>query len=72
MMATSRLLLPLLIGAASADVNVRFTADFGGSVTSASIGNCGGAYRAAALAASTGLRIDGGGVAAAWERGGKY
>ena len=65
MMATSRLLLPLLIGAASADVNVRFTADFrprGDSSTSWS--SCaGGAYRAAALAASPGLRIDGGGVA---------
>ena len=64
MMANSRLLLAL-VGAASA-VNVRFTADFPGSVYSTSSSSCrGGAYRAYALAASTGLRIDGGGVAAA-------
>ena len=59
------LLLPLLIGAASADVNVRFTADFTEPVNSTSWSPCGGAYRAEALAASPGLRIDGGGVAAA-------
>ena len=65
MMANSRLMLAL-VGAASADVDVRFTADFPGSVYSTSSSSCrGGAYRAYALAASTGLRIDGGGVAAA-------
>ena len=70
MMANSRLLLAL-VGAASADVTVRFTADFptGTAVTSTGANpwsNCaGGAYRAEALAASPGLRIDGGGVAAA-------
>ena len=64
MMATSLLLL--LLGAASADVDVRFTAGFPGSVYSTTSSSCrGGAYRAYALAASTGLRIDGGGVAAA-------
>ena len=55
------------LGAASADVNVRFTADFSSRVddtSSTSWSSCaGGAYRAAALAASPGLRIDGGGVA---------
>jgi hypothetical protein len=67
MMANLRLLLAL-VGAASADVNVRFTADFPGSVYSSSSSSCeGGAYRAYALAASAGLRIDGGGVAAACE-----
>ena len=64
---SSPLLLALLLGAASADVNVRFTADFSSRVddtSSTSWSSCaGGAYRAAALAASPGLRIDGGGVA---------
>ena len=61
---SSPLLLALLLGAASADVNVRFTADFSSRVddtSSTSWSSCaGGAYRAAALAASPGLRIDGG------------
>jgi hypothetical protein len=62
---SSLLLLPLLIGAASADVNVRFTAGSSSAVTSTSYSSCAsGAYRAKALAAAAGLRLDGGGVAA--------
>ena len=62
-MATSLLLL--LLGAASADVDVRFTAGSSSAVTSTSWINCAsGAYRAKALAAAAGLRLDGGGVAA--------
>ena len=67
MASSSQLLLALLVGAASADVTVRFTANFGDAVYSTSSGvyqNCrGGEYRAYALAASPGLRVDGGGVA---------
>ena len=73
MASSSQLLLALVIGAASADVNVRFTANFGDAVYIGSTDedaeryqNCaGGEYRAYALAASAGLRVDGGGVAAA-------
>ena len=61
--------LPLLLAAAAAGaatVEVRFTADFTTAVTSTSSTSCrGGAYRAHALTAAAGLRIDGGGVAAA-------
>ena len=62
--------LPLLLLAAAAagatTVEVRFTADFSYAVTSTSSTSCrGGAYRAHALTAAAGLRIDGGGVAAA-------
>ena len=60
--------LPLLLAAAAGatTVEVRFTADFATAVTSTSSASCrGGAYRAHALTAAAGLRIDGGGVAAA-------
>ena len=59
---SSLLLLPLLIGAASADVNVRFTAGSSSPVTSTSSDCASGAYRAKALAAAAaipgvGLRV---------------
>ena len=65
MASSPQLLLALLVGAASADVNVRFTEGSSSAVTSTSWSNCAsGAYRAKALAAAAGLRLDGGGVAA--------
>ena len=68
MASSPQLLLALLVGAASADVNVRFTEGSSSAVTSTSWSNCAsGAYRAKALAAAAGLRLDGGGVAAKCE-----
>ena len=67
MMANSRLLLAL-VGAASADVNVRFTADFSGPVTSTSSSNCGRRLPRGGARRVGGLRIDGGGARPAHHR----